>query len=89
METGRDAKSILDRPHESQAMRLSLVAALAQQIDTKMFVCVATYLSGENCLCLYTDMPKIVWPARLSHREERVWSNFHQALVLHTQQQGT
>ena len=31
----------------------------------------------------------LVLQARLSHGEERVWSNSHQALVLHTQQQGT
>ena len=24
-----------------------------------MFVCVATYLSGENCVCLYTDQERI------------------------------
>ena len=29
----------------------------------------------------------LVSHARLSHGEERVWSNSHQALVLHTQQQ--
>ena len=32
---------------------------------------------------------RLVSQARLSHGEGRVWSNFHQALVLHTQQQST
>ena len=31
----------------------------------------------------------IVSQARLSHGEERVWSNSHQAFVLYAQQQGT
>ena len=57
---GRDAqkrKPILAMPHESWGTRLSH-SSCPSTTDWYINVCVATYLPGENPLCLYTDMKR-------------------------------
>ena len=63
-------------------------------LGTKLYL--SPVSKQANGMPIYTSSRKekhacwyLVSHARLSHREERVWSNSHQALVLHTQQQGT